>query len=240
MHLPQKLYCIPFYIVTLCLILCNLGQFQSVNFLQYICWDVNVHLSLNLNIMDAMDIVIDIVCLCVWFWLYVSQCLRSVLYFKVHLSQKLYCMPFLYCHTMSHIMPGSVSFIWQCICWDINVHLSLNVNGTHIFCWWMHWTLSVTLSVCVFDFASMLVNIYVVYCILKYICHRSYIAYHFYFFILCLILCLDQWILFCNIVAGMSMSICHWMLMAIILLVNLCNGHYHWHCLSVCLILALC
>ena len=40
-------------------------QFQSVNFLQYICWDVNVYLSLNLDIMDAMDIVIDIVCLCV-------------------------------------------------------------------------------------------------------------------------------------------------------------------------------
>ena len=181
-----------------------------------------------------MDIVIDIVCLCVWFWLYVSQCLRSVLYFKVHLPQKLYCMPFLYCHTMSHIMPGSVSFIWQCICWDVNVHLSLNVNGTHIFCWWMHWTLSVTLSVCVFDFASMLVNIYVVYCILKYICHRSYTAYHFYFFILCLILCLDQWILFGNIVAGMSMSICHWMLMALKLFVDGCNGHCHWHCLCVC------
>ena len=31
-----------------------------MKFLQYICWDVNVHLSLNLNIMDVMDIVIDI------------------------------------------------------------------------------------------------------------------------------------------------------------------------------------
>ena len=31
----------------------------------------------------------------------------------------------------------------------------------------MQWTLSLTLSVCVFDFGSMLVNIYVVYCILS-------------------------------------------------------------------------
>ena len=75
-------------------VLYTLCQFQSVNFLQYICWDVNVHLSLNLNIMDAMDIVIDIVCLCVCFWLYVSQYLRSVLYFKVHLPKKLYCIQF--------------------------------------------------------------------------------------------------------------------------------------------------
>ena len=104
-------------------------------------------------------------------------------------------------------------FIWQCICWDVNVHLSLNVNRTHIFCWWMQWTLSLTLSVCVFDFGSMLVNIYVVYCILKCICHRSYIAYHFllshYVSYYAIYVNFNQWIS-CNIFAGMSMCICHW------------------------------
>ena len=204
----------------------------------YICWDVNVHLSLNLNIMDAMDFVSDIVCLCVWFCVYVSQCLRSVLYIKVHLPQKLYCMPFLYCHTMSHIMPGSVSFIWQCICWDVNVYLSLNVNGTPIFCWWLQWTLSLTLYVCVFAFGSMLVNIYLVYGILKCIWHTRYIAYHFIFIIVCCILYLDQWVFIWQYICWVS--ICHWILMTLILCLNVCNGHCHWHCLSACLILALC
>ena len=51
------------------------------------------------------------------------------------------------------------------------MHLSLNLDVMD--------ALSLTLSVCVFDFGSMLANIYVVYCILKCICQRSYIAYNF-------------------------------------------------------------
>ena len=75
-------------------------------------------------------------------------------------------------------MHESMIFVWQHICWDINVYLSLNFNGNHPIGYWMQWTLSLTLSltlsVCVFDFGSMLVNIYLVYCILKCICHTSY------------------------------------------------------------------
>ena len=37
-------------------------------------------------------------------------------------------------------------------------------------------TLSLTLYVCVFAFGSMLVNICLVYCLLKCSCHTSYIA----------------------------------------------------------------
>ena len=43
--------------------------------------------------MYAIDIAIDIVCLCVWFWLYASQYLFSALYFNVHLPHKFYCIP---------------------------------------------------------------------------------------------------------------------------------------------------
>ena len=37
----------------------------------------------------------------------------------------------LFYHSILHIIPGSVSFVWQYICWDVNVHLSLNFNGNY-------------------------------------------------------------------------------------------------------------